>query len=41
MGLVETTEIVAVTVAGPFAIEAVVGFTEIAETVKVGFAIAT
>jgi hypothetical protein len=40
MGLVETTEIVAVTVAGPFAIETEAGFTVIAETVMVGFAIA-
>ena len=40
MGLVETTEIVALTVAGPFAMETVAGFTVIGETVKVGSAIA-
>ena len=37
MGFVEITEIVAVKVAGPFAMETVAGFTVIAETVKVGF----
>ena len=41
IGLVETKEIVALTVAGPLAMDTVAGFTMIEDTVKVGFAIAT